>query len=481
MRFGAVATITLFVTAGVLTSIPGCQLIETREDASKSTGGSGSPPTSSGGSNSGGSTTSSGGTVNSGGAISSGGASSKGGAGGTTTTGGEGGSAGEGGTVASGGTIASGGAGAQGGNTTKSGGGGPGGSGGAAGSGGAPPPGGNTARGGAGGGGGTTTTPTSVGSCTDDPPPNQTPTCAEWVSYGMCSQSWFATYCNKSCNRCSGGSQGGAGGSGGSSARGGSGGAAGAGGSGGVSSSGGTTAKGGSGGGGGVSGPGTTNPQITGTNAYATRYWDCCKPSCGWTANSNPPVPACGKDGTTRVGADSKNGCEGGGSAFECYDFSPWYDSGTNMSYGFAAKNGVTCGACFMLQFTGESNSGQNAGAAAMKGQQMVVQAINIGGIAQDQFDLLIPGGGVGAMNGCATQWGSSTDLGAQYGGLLSECNTDPTCMKGKCQSVFGSMPALKAGCDWFTGWFSSADNPKLVYKQVSCPSQLSSKTGLSK
>jgi hypothetical protein len=42
-------------------------------------------------------------------------------------------------------------------------------------------------------------------------------------------------------------------------------------------------------------------------------------------------------------------------------------------------------------------------------------------------------------------------------------------------------MPALKAGCDWFTGWFSSADNPKLVYKQVSCPSQLSSKTGLSK
>jgi len=140
--------------------------------------------------------------------------------------------------------------------------------------------------------------------------------------------------------------------------------------------------------------------------------------------------------------------------------------------------NGVSCGSCFMLQFTGEGNSGANPGAAAMKGQQMVVQAINIGGIDSNQFDLLIPGGGVGAMNGCSNQWGSSTDLGVQYGGLLSECKGDANCMKGKCQSVFGNMPALLAGCNWFTGWFSSADNPKLVFKQVSCPSQLTSKSG---
>jgi hypothetical protein len=85
-------------------------------------------------------------------------------------------------------------------------------------------------------------------------------------------------------------------------------------------------------------------------------------------------------------------------------------------------------------------------------------------------------------MNGCATQWGSSTDLGVQYGGLLPECKDDATCMKGKCSSVFGSVSSvLKTGCDWFTGWYSSADNPTLVYKQVSCPSQLSGKTGLSK
>jgi len=251
---------------------------------------------------------------------------------------------------------------------------------------------------------------------------------------------------------------------------------------GGATGNGGSTGNGGATGAGGVSGPGSTNPQITGTNGWASRYWDCCKPSCGWTGNSNPPVPSCAKDGVTRIGVDSKNGCEGGGSAYECYDFSPWYDAGTNLAYGFVAYNGVACGTCFMLQFTGGGHSGTNAGATALKGQQMVVQVINIGGIEANQFDILVPGGGVGAMNGCSTQWGSSTELGVQYGGLLATCKGDAACMKGKCTSVFGPISSvLKAGCDWFTSWYSSADNPNLVYKQVSCPSQLSGKTGLSK
>jgi hypothetical protein len=196
-------------------------------------------------------------------------------------------------------------------------------------------------------------------------------------------------------------------------------------------------------------------------------------------------VPSCNKDGTSQASASATSGCNGGGSAFECYDFSPWYDNSTNMAYGFAAYNGSACGSCFMLQFTGGAGGGssdKNGGDEALKGQQMVVQVINIGGLQANQFDILIPGGGVGAMNGCATQWGSSADLGAQYGGLLSECNDDATCMKGKCASVFGNISSvLKAGCDWFTGWYSSADNPAMVYKQVSCPSQLSAKSGLSK
>jgi hypothetical protein len=431
MRFGAVATMTAFVAAGFVTFVPGCQLIETRSDAGGSSGGT----TSSGGKGSGGKSSSGG--SGSGGAAASGGTTAKGGSGGS------GGSDGDGGTVGSGGVAAKGG------------------------DGGTIPIGGNTARGGRTGATGGITAPGGSGgrvvsNCTDTPPPNQTPTCEQWASYNTCSEAWFASYCDKSCGRCTGPVQGGSGG-----------------GAGGRPGSGGATTQGGNGG---ASGPGTTNPPITGSQGWASRYWDCCKPSCGWTGNSNPPVPSCGKDGTSRVGADQRNGCEGGGSAFECYDFHPWYDAATNLSYGFVAKNGVSCGACFMLQFTGDSHNGGGAGAAALKGQQMVVQAINIGGIEQNQFDLLIPGGGVGAMNGCSTQWGSGTDLGVQYGGLLSECGGDAACMKGKCESVFGKISStLKAGCDWFTGWFSSADNPNLIYKQVSCPQQLSSKTGISR
>jgi hypothetical protein len=424
MRFGVVSTITLLLAVGFLGCVPGSRDKEPTPGSGGVSGG----------------TTSSGGVKDTGGTTASGGQAS----GGTTATGSNqasGGSASGG--IASAGGNSAGGTNASGGATAR------GGAGGGAG--------GINTRDGSIGSGGATTPITSTAVCTDTLPPDRTETCAQWVSWNTCSQDWFKTYCNKSCGRCTGGGNGGAGG---------------------VGNSGGSSGKGGSTGGGGVSSPGTTNPPITGSNGWATRYWDCCKPSCSWTTN----VPSCQKDGTSKItDKNAKSGCEGGGSAFECYDFSPWYDASTNMSYGFAAKNGVNCGSCWMLQFTGEGNSGANPGAAALKGQQMVVQAINIGGIDQNQFDLLIPGGGVGLMTeGCKAQWGSSTDLGVTYGGLLAECKGDATCMKGKCQSVFGSFPALKAGCDWFTGWYSSADNPKVIYKQVSCPSQITSKTGVS-
>jgi len=228
---------------------------------------------------------------------------------------------------------------------------------------------------------------------------------------------------------------------------------------------------------GGTTTSGSLNPPITGSEGYATRYWDCCKPSCAWTT----AVPACQKDGKTRItDRNATSGCDGGGYAYECYDFAPWFDASTNMSYGFAAYNAAGCGTCFQLQFTGTSNGGSPTGAAAIKGKQMIVQVINIGNIAAGQFDLLIPGGGVGERTaGCTAQWGQ-VELGATYGGLLLTCNNDPACMASKCQSVFGSIPAMLAGCNWFTDWFSSADNPRLIYKQVSCPSQLTSKSGVS-
>lgn len=228
---------------------------------------------------------------------------------------------------------------------------------------------------------------------------------------------------------------------------------------------------------GGTSTSSSLNPSITGNQGFATRYWDCCKPSCSWST----AVPACQKDGTTHISdRNAVSGCDSGGSAYECDSFAPWYDASTNLSYGFAAYNASGCGICYELQFTGESSGGSATGAAAIKGKQMIVQVINIGNIASGQFDLLIPGGGVGERTaGCTAQWGS-VDLGVTYGGLLSECNNDAACMAGKCQSVFGSKATLLAGCNWFTGWFSSADNPAVIYKQVSCPAQITAKSGIS-
>lgn len=50
--------------------------------------------------------------------------------------------------------------------------------------------------------GSSTGEPTAAAPCVDTLPPDQTPTCAEWVSWGMCGQEWFATYCDIACGRC---------------------------------------------------------------------------------------------------------------------------------------------------------------------------------------------------------------------------------------------------------------------------------------
>jgi hypothetical protein len=99
--------------------------------------------------------------------------------------------------------------------------------------------------------------------------------------------------------------------------------------------------------------------------------------------------------------------------------------------------------------------------------------------VAADQLDLLIPGGGVGALNACATQWGT-TDLGAQYGGFLATCGGgNKSCVQQKCQSVFAGKPDLQAGCDWFLNWFNAADNPNLVFKRIACPTAITQRSGL--
>jgi hypothetical protein len=219
-----------------------------------------------------------------------------------------------------------------------------------------------------------------------------------------------------------------------------------------------------------------------GQNAWASRYWDCCKPACGWQGNvrSGGPMISCNKENQS-LGDDfeARNACEQGGTAFMCWNGAPWSVS-DKLSLGFAAASGpnYVCGRCYQLQFTGSGHDGNNAGVGALNGKTMIVQVINNGGVAQDQFDILIPGGGVGLLNACANQWGSS-DLGAQYGGFLRGCNNDVGCTRNKCQQVFGNKPELMAGCEWFLGWYNAADNPNLVYKQIACPQELTARSGL--
>ncbi len=220
-------------------------------------------------------------------------------------------------------------------------------------------------------------------------------------------------------------------------------------------------------------------------SGWASRYWDCCKPACGWKGNvtrGNPMMSCDMSDNSLGSNYDAVNACQGGGTAYMCWSGIPWSLDNT-LSYGYAAASGnnYACGRCYQIQFTGTNNTnGDKKGTPGVNGKTMIVQVINNGGVQATQFDLLIPGGGVGALNACSTQWGSSVDLGTQYGGWLSECNGDANCVQQKCQSAFSNKPELMAGCSWFLNWFGASNNPDFVYQKIACPAALTQASGLS-
>jgi hypothetical protein len=308
----------------------------------------------------------------------------------------------------------------------------------------------------------------SGGACTDTPPPNGS-SCADAVGFGWCGQPWMNGACAQTCDLCNGS----AGGSGGTST----------GGASGTGTGGTNAASGGAGGSSGTSGGNVAPPPNIngGSQAWASRYWDCCKPACGWSGNvrAGSPMTACDQQNQDLSSYDTKNACESGGSAYMCWDGAP-FQVGDNLSYGFVAASGpnYVCGRCFHLEFNGSGHSGNNAGATALNGKHMIVQVINNGGVAQDQFDLLIPGGGVGELNACNMQWGNA-DLGARFGGFLAGCNGDQSCVRDKCNTIFADKPDLMAGCEWFLGWYQAADNPNLTYEQIACPAALTQRSGL--
>ena len=205
------------------------------------------------------------------------------------------------------------------------------------------------------------------------------------------------------------------------------------------------------------------------------------------------PLPSCGSNNNLLNDVNAGSSCSGG-NAHTCFNLVPWAVN-DSLAFGYAAtQNGDICGRCFQLDFTGQSHEENNdPGSAALQGKTMIVQAINIGGdVGGGQFDILVPGGGVGLFNACSAQWGISTnELGAQYGGLLRACKDQlgwnasgqqyKSCLSQKCSSVFQSrgLTELYEGCMFYVNWFEAADNPNLKYKEVACPDAIVAKSGM--
>jgi len=265
----------------------------------------------------------------------------------------------------------------------------------------------------------------------------------------------------------------------------------------------------------------------------ATRYWDACKPHCSWpknVENTNPYAICknCDKNGNEMpayfIHPDSKrfipeSGWIGGflgtpsscmpnthgnawiksedyhyGPAYTCWDMIPHIVNDT-LAYAFAATPGAeeanasNCGKCFLLQFDGgvRDDSGLPRDShRSMKNKKLVVMASNIGGdVGHGQFDIMIPGGGLGAFDGFSGQLGIHADsLGKTMGGLMSTCvskvdyyqtpmNVIQECVREECNKVFGRIsPILLKGCLFMADWYV-ADNPTLIYTETECPQYL--------
>jgi hypothetical protein len=224
-----------------------------------------------------------------------------------------------------------------------------------------------------------------------------------------------------------------------------------------------------------------------GSEAWASRYWDCCKQSCGWAENAGGnPVKTCNAQGSSVVSSNDQSTCSGG-QATTCNSFTPWAYS-DEVSFGFVATHvgGASCGTCYHIEFTGQSeNNSSDPGSPAIAGKTMIVMATNIGGdVGGNQMDLLIPGGGTGAFYGCGTAWGvdqqTVESMGAQYGGLRSNCGGGSldgvkSCVEDKCEQLFGSrgLEDMYEGCMWYVNWLQAADNPKFKYETIDCPDEL--------
>ena len=227
-------------------------------------------------------------------------------------------------------------------------------------------------------------------------------------------------------------------------------------------------------------------------SGFASRYWDCCKPSCSWSSNAGAGNEArqCDMNMNLISDTNARSKCDGGPST-TCLSQIPFTINGCDelgFAFGAVPGNGPSvCGRCFLLEFTGEGKYETKKNHRLLKGKKLVVMASNIGyDVAGGQFDIMIPGGGVGIFNGCNEILGNN--MGAQYGGLLSDCENEvgyggnddeiytkrKECLVRKCNNYPSAI--VKQGCLFLADFMEAAGNPLHTFKEIECPQVLKDK-----
>ncbi|XP_050293347.1 endoglucanase-like [Anthonomus grandis grandis] len=199
-----------------------------------------------------------------------------------------------------------------------------------------------------------------------------------------------------------------------------------------------------------------------------SRYWDCCKPTCSWSGNTDTsvgPVKSCAIDGVSDIDGNTQSGCENDGNAYMCNAQQSVVVNST-LAYGFAAASFISppenmCCTCMLVTF-------QLGPWGDCSGKQMIVQITNTGGSSsvngtENNIEIAMPGGGVGYYTqGCKKQWNAPDQgWGDQYGGVWTEADCN-------------QLPAvLQPGCKFRWEFLNGCSNPPATFQQVECPQEI--------
>ena len=222
---------------------------------------------------------------------------------------------------------------------------------------------------------------------------------------------------------------------------------------------------------------------------FLSRYWDCCKPSCSWPKNTEGHLARhCDAGMNTLSDPDAESICDNGIST-TCLDQIPIVVN-DNLAYAFAAvPEKDPCGKCYELTFNGKGKYEDALNHKKLVGKKLIVIGTNIGyQVSGGQFEILIPGGGVGLVSNCDKILGNN--LGKRYGGFLSDCEEEvgynldgdtkyekrKSCLTSKCNASFTGISQALEGCLFLANWLEAAGNPSLEYEEVECPQELLSK-----